>query len=101
MEALWRTFNAESIASLPRAERTRLLEKLGERLASFCAEHWYFWARKNQQPPEGRWRTWLYLGGRGAGKTRAGAEGIADGLQNEGLRHVALLGATHNDARAV
>ena len=39
------------------------------------------WARDDQLPPEaaqggGAWTTWLMLGGRGAGKTRAGAEWV-------------------------
>ena len=39
---------------------------------------WRYWGRLNQQiPPEGNaWRSWLILGGRGAGKTRAGAEWV-------------------------
>ena len=28
-----------------------------------------FWAMEHQLPPEGDWRTWVILGGRGAGKT--------------------------------
>ena len=35
-----------------------------------------FWAMSHQLPPEGAWRTWVVLGGRGAGKTRAGAEWV-------------------------
>src|SRR5690242_7242023 len=35
-----------------------------------------FWAHPHQLPPEGDWRTWVILGGRGAGKTRAGAEWV-------------------------
>ena len=27
-------------------------------------------------PPQGRWRVWAFLGGRGAGKTGAGAEWV-------------------------
>lgn len=39
---------------------------------------WRNWGRLNQQiPPDGKdWRSWLVLGGRGAGKTRAGAEWV-------------------------
>ena len=29
-----------------------------------------------QLPPEGDWTTWLLMGGRGSGKTRAGAEWV-------------------------
>ena len=32
-----------------------------------------FWALPHQLPPEGAWKTWVVMGGRGAGKTRAGA----------------------------
>src|SRR5947207_2524356 len=50
---------------------------------------WPAWAHRHQRPPglapNGEpWRTWLILGGRGAGKTRAGAEwvrGIVRGLE--------------------
>ena len=40
--------------------------------------------RTDQKAPEGDWLTWLILGGRGAGKTRSGAEfvrGLALGLE--------------------
>ena len=33
-------------------------------------------ARSTQRPPEGNWRVWAYVAGRGAGKTRAGASWI-------------------------
>jgi len=62
---------------------------------------WGFWAREAQVAPTGRWRTWLFLGGRGAGKTRAGAEWIVKGLAEERMRRVGLIGATFRDARAV
>jgi len=39
-------------------------------------QSWGFWGRTAQQPPEGDWRTWLILAGRGFGKTRAGAEWV-------------------------
>ena len=39
-------------------------------------------ARWQQRPPDGDWRTWLFLGGRGAGKTRSGAEWILDQAQS-------------------
>lgn len=47
---------------------------------------WDFWARREQRPPDGDWRIWLFLGGRGAGKTRAGAEWIADGVAHVPVR---------------
>lgn len=61
----------------------------------------------HQTPPDkaddgGTWSTWLVLGGRGAGKTLAGASWIAD--QAEALRdggRLALIGATLHDVREV
>lgn len=35
-----------------------------------------WWARPKQLPPEGRWRSWGFLGGRGMGKTRSCVEFI-------------------------
>ena len=72
---------------------------------------WPLWAREHQLPPAsaqngGDWKTWLILGGRGAGKTRAGAEwvrGIALGLSEFGApaERIALIGETHADVREV
>ena len=39
---------------------------------------WRNIARPDQLPPEGDWRTWLITGGRGSGKTRTGAQTLAD-----------------------
>ncbi len=55
-----------------------------------------------QTPPDGDWRTWLFLGGRGAGKTRAGAEWLADQAQLLGRGgRLALIGPTLHDVREV
>jgi len=68
--------------------------------------HWVDWARDDQRPPPGDWTTWLMLGGRGAGKTRAGAEWVkALALKRipigDGPRRIALVGETLGDVRAV
>jgi phage terminase large subunit-like protein len=70
---------------------------------------WLFehWALGHQLPPAGDWTTWVVLGGRGAGKTRAGAEWVR--AQVEGGRpgdpgrssRVALVGETLDEAREV
>lgn len=62
---------------------------------------WFFWGRRAQRAPAGAWRTWLFLGGRGAGKTRAGAEWTSS-LARQGLaRRIALIAPTLHDVRAV
>ncbi len=66
-----------------------------------------FWALEHQLPPEGDWRTWVIMGGRGAGKTRAGAEWVR--AQVEGAlptdpgraRRIALVGETIEQVREV
>lgn len=66
-----------------------------------------FWALPHQLPPEGAWKSWVILGGRGAGKTRAGSEWVR--AQVEGplpgdagrARRVALVGETVDQVRDV
>jgi phage terminase large subunit-like protein len=66
-----------------------------------------FWALPHQLPPEGNWRTWVILGGRGAGKTRAGSEWIRSQVEGPRPRdpgrakRVALLAETIDQAREV
>lgn len=55
-----------------------------------------------QRPPtRDDWRTWLFMGGRGAGKTRAGAEWIRYSVLHGGCRRAALIGPTLGDVREV
>jgi len=61
---------------------------------------WPIWARDEQLPPPGDWVTWLLLGGRGAGKTRAGAEWVR-ALAAQGIGPIALVGETITEAIAV
>ncbi|WP_370445248.1 DNA-packaging protein [Oceanibium sediminis] len=71
----------------------------------FLFEHWAH--RGHQLAPEGDWHTWVVLGGRGAGKTRTGAEWVraqVEGATPEApgkARRVALLGETYDQARDV
>ena len=58
--------------------------------------------REMQKSPAGEWSSWLFLGGRGAGKTLAGARWLAD----EAIRlgdggRLALIGPTLHDVREV
>lgn len=58
-------------------------------------------ARAAQRAPNGDWRTWLFMGGRGAGKTRAGAEWTRFSALYGGCARIALLGPTLGDVREV
>jgi len=54
-----------------------------------------------QLAPDGAWRTWLFQGGRGAGKTRAGAEWLAGRAAATPDGRFALIGPTIHDVREV
>jgi phage terminase large subunit-like protein len=95
------------LASAPAEIRENFLDKIGKgglRALPFLFE---FWALEHQLPPEGDWRAWVIMGGRGAGKTRAGAEWVRS--QVEGARpldpgrkrRVALVGETYDQVREV
>jgi hypothetical protein len=58
-------------------------------------------ARHTQRPPEGDWRVWGYVAGRGAGKTRAGAEWIQRRVEQGTMKVGCLIAPTANDIRDV
>jgi len=66
-----------------------------------------FWAMPHQLPPAGDWKTWVVMGGRGAGKTRAGSEWVRAQVEGSGpldagrAMRVALVGETYDQARDV
>ena len=57
-------------------------------------------SRPKQLKPEGNWRTWLILGGRGSGKTRPGAEAVRE-IARDPRAVIALIAPTAADARKV
>ncbi|HRO11722.1 MAG TPA: terminase family protein [Amaricoccus sp.] len=95
------------MSGLPQGELDAFLEALSPN--ALMSLPWLFeqWALGHQLPPEGDWATWVILGGRGAGKTRAGAEWVR--AQVEGAKpgdpgacsRVALVGETLDQAREV
>jgi hypothetical protein len=58
-------------------------------------------ARETQRPPAGDWRVWGYVAGRGAGKTRAGAEWIQRRVEQGAMKLGCLIAPTSNDIRDV
>jgi len=94
-----RRWSADWINALP--DRDALLASLSEADAAALLAGWDVWARGAQLPPDGDWRIWLFLGGRGAGKTRAGAEWIAAEVAAGRMKRAGLIGATARDVRAV
>ena len=89
----------EFIARLTKDQHRRLTPRFG----LFAHEHQLPPAIGNNGEP---WTTWLLIGGRGAGKTRAGAEWIkslanAPKQDGETDRRIALIGETEHETREV
>src|SRR5580698_306530 len=85
---LWRIFE------MPFAKRNRLLSELTPEEGSELYYDWSAWSRSDQRSPEGDWVYWLILAGRGAGKTRTGAETVRIWIRNCAI--VNLIGATRH-----
>ncbi|MEM7057340.1 MAG: terminase family protein [Pseudomonadota bacterium] len=99
---------AASLASLPEYQRHAFLDELSDETLAAMPFLWDLWAHPmHQVAPEGEWTTWVILGGRGAGKTRAGAEWIRSRVEGAtpdapGVsRRIALVGETLDQARSV
>jgi phage terminase large subunit-like protein len=91
----------ENLALLSEEERMAVLN-------GFDPEHvlwdWSLWGRPEQQAPAGDdWNIWLYLAGRGAGKTRTASEWVREQAKftNTGQRRFALVARTAADVRDV
>lgn len=92
------------IASLGESRRREVLTELVTTEDEWRAlnHEWTFWARPDQFPPEGHWFLWLMLSGRGAGKSRAGAEWVhREAMEGDERRRIALIGKTPGDVRDV
>ena len=83
------------------------LARLSSRELEIYRTDFYGFAHEHQLPPTcansgEAWTTWLMLGGRGAGKTRAGAEWVRSvAARRPERRRIALIGETEHDAREV
>lgn len=97
-------------ASNAKTVRDRAIEATLWRFHPELAEKlWRINAHDHQLEPPGDWTTWLIIGGRGAGKTRAGAEwvraavasGPNDNKTSHARRAIALVAETYADAREV
>jgi phage terminase large subunit-like protein len=74
---------------------------LAAHLASELETGWSSLARPSQLPPAGDWTIWALVMGRGAGKTRAGAEWVRSLVESgEGTR-IAIISATAADGRDI
>jgi phage terminase large subunit-like protein len=92
---------AQLIAAMSDEEKAEVLAGLDPEALQW---DWSFWGRPEQQRPEGDdWNIWMYLAGRGAGKTRTAAEWVREEAKhtNQGQRRFALVARTAADVRDV
>jgi phage terminase large subunit-like protein len=99
-----------SLSRYPDRLQAAIEAETGDVLARYFSD-WSQWARPDQVPPPttkagNPWHTWLLLGGRGSGKTRAGAEWVkAQALgpphSRRVARRIALVGETIAQVRSV
>lgn len=84
----------------PKAHRAWLKSLSAEEKAALL-RNWWFMARPEQLLPAGdEWAFWLYLAGRGAGKTRTGAELVREWVRR-GYGRLGLIAPTAADTRDV
>ena len=95
------------LASVPLETVEEFLSGLSEGALLALPYLFEVWALEHQLPPKGEWRTWVVMGGRGAGKTRAGAEWVRSEVEGAmpldpgRSRRVALVGETLDQVREV
>ncbi|GHE86450.1 large terminase [Aliiroseovarius zhejiangensis] len=98
---------ADWLACATQEERESFLNDLSDGALAALPYLFEFWALDHQLPPDGDWRSWVIMGGRGAGKTRAGAEWVRAEVEGFGpldpgrSHRVALVGETIDQVREV
>jgi phage terminase large subunit-like protein len=90
----------ESFRQLSLSNQAKLIAACDTRELGAVNGWWDLYAHDHQREPIADWRTWLILGGRGAGKTRAGAEWVRAVAADPRAR-IALVGETEHDVREV
>lgn len=91
----------DALVHLPEDVRLARLRVFSEEERFELRQYWRVWARSQLLPPDGDWRTWLIMAGRGFGKTRAGSEWIRMVADADPEARIALVAASLGEARAV
>jgi phage terminase large subunit-like protein len=91
----------EFLLALPPDARASAVAQFGFLDADAFDRDWRSWVHPGQFAPEGDWSTWVVMGGRGFGKTRAGAEWVKSLVARGGELRIALVAATVHEARTV
>lgn len=98
----------QTLRKLSDAQRRAFLQTLTDEEAELLVRvveagdkpDWKTIARPEQLAPDGDWLVWMFLAGRGAGKTRSAAEWVVEVAKKPNQR-IALVGRTPSDVRDV
>jgi phage terminase large subunit-like protein len=93
--------HASDLRKISNNELDKYLKQLTAAQVDELIHTWEFWARPNQLEPDGNdWDYWIFNAGRGAGKTRSGAEWVRHRIKS-GDKRVACVAPTKGDVRRV
>ena len=97
------TSRYERFMALPPDVRADLLRSIrNDDGADDVLRHcWPLYRRASQSPPPGDWFAWVFRAGRGAGKSRAGAEFIRERVESGRAVSVGIVGPTASHIRDV
>lgn len=98
----------EQIKSLSKKKRKEYLSKFTKTELELLNSYWPFFARPKQLPPPLNivdhplgWKYWIFLAGRGSGKTRTAAEYVRYRIEKGLSKRIALIGPTYRDVLKV
>ncbi|HYN46079.1 MAG TPA: terminase family protein [Allosphingosinicella sp.] len=86
---------------LSRERRRQALRALPQSAVRAIAQEWWWGVHGGQDEPEGNWRIWAIVAGRGFGKTRAGAEWVAQRAREHPEARIALVAASLDEVAKV
>jgi phage terminase large subunit-like protein len=94
-----------ALADLPPETLRRVICGLPAAAVRAITEEWWWQARGGQIEPEGDWRIWAIVAGRGFGKTRTGAEWVwarvREARTGDPPLRIALVGASDGEVERV
>ena len=92
---------AEELALMPPDRAAAIIRRAKTSDLQASSQSWRFWRLAAQAEPEGDWRIWLVMAGRGFGKTRMGAEWVRERAESDGDLRIALAArrASHKPRR--
>ena len=81
------------------AQAEAILANLSAAEAEALIFDWSTWARPDQLCPNGDFRTWVLLGGRGSGKTRSASEHVRSQIEAGKRAQIGLVAPTQDSLR--